>query len=257
MKRRKEPFKGLGSILDIMYGVLVPFFMYTISNKYFAHTGNISSFFSIQSIALISVLIFTIEDYTSVKIINGIRDYGSTDRFSLDMAIAFLFFFTFQAINYGKIEFLYFIGLIHFFRFFWGAILMFRKLVGMEFYDFLKLISWPNCILFSVCATLVILNQTLLKGLSFENSLKYYLIAYFAILFLFVVIIKFKDIVKAWLEGSKKNIPIRKEVGPILSKFTILIIMLLIIIVKAIINSLFHLVKDIISFIKGKVPPIF
>lgn len=267
MMKKEEPFKGLGGILDIIYGALVSFFIYTVGDKYFSLPENSSSFLYTQSIALILITIFMIEDYCSVKLINSIKGYGSTDRFSLDVVIAFLFFFTFQAINYKRTEFIYFIGLIHLFRSFWAFFLRYRKLIGGKYIDYLKLISRPNFILFSICFILAILNKVSKSVTGFDTLLKYYLISYFVILFFFVVIIKFKDIVKVWWTGKKKDVSFRKEIGPILSKFTIFILIFIIILLKtiisffihmakAIISFFIHMVKAIISFLKGKGPPI-
>jgi hypothetical protein len=145
---------------------------------------------------------------------------------------------------------------------------MYKKIIKKKYIDYMKLISRTNCILALACATLVILNGALKKGISFDNLLKLYLLSYFAILFLFVVIIKFKGILNAIGADYKKDFPFRNEVGPILSKFTIFIIFFVIIIVKAVIIFFKHLVKsvkyffsglgkEIILYLKKKVPPIF
>lgn len=239
MSKSKKLFAGLDSILDVIYGALISFVLYTITTHYFAQTGQNIPVFSSKFILMVLIGIYMLEDYCSVRLVNSIAEYSSTNRFALDMLIAFLFLLTFQALNINRIEFVYFIGFIHFLSFLWAFVLLIKNIIGDNYVKYLRLTLWTNGILFGVCFFTISFSK-LFKGIGdFEMTLNVYLISYVLIQILLVVFIKFKILAKKWWTKEKETDLLVKESGPMSSKFIVLFLLLSV-----------HIGKAVISFIK-------
>lgn len=240
----KEAYKRLEIILEVIYATLIALILLTLANQ---SVGTLAKkpVFCIKFIALLLMGVFMVEECCNVILVNSIKPYGSSNRFTVDVLIASLFFFTFTAINNNRIVFIYFLTINHLLNFLWALSLLRSEMIESTLSQYLKLAIWTNVATFVVCTIIIILSRFFKVEFWFETVLICYLVVYVLLLFLPSIIFNFRLISLKQDTNEKGGDYPTLGPGPILTKVTIYIILFVVHILKAIIVAVISFFIDV------------
>lgn len=113
-EKKDHPLANLSNIIEYINGAI---FSIIIIQTFLLFDTNIKNLFDLPNSppskekiwALILLLIFFIEDYISVKIVNFYKNYGTVTRFGLDILISISFFISFELMFIDKKEFMFYL----------------------------------------------------------------------------------------------------------------------------------------------------
>ncbi|MFC2146346.1 hypothetical protein ACFLRT_03190 [Acidobacteriota bacterium] len=240
----KEAYKRLEIIPEVIYATLIALILFTLANQSVGPLAN-KPVFSIKFIALFLMGVFMVEECCNVILVNSIKPYGSSNRFTVDVLIASLFFFAFTAINNNRMVFVYFLAINHLLNFLWALSLQRSEMIESILSEYLKLTIWTNAVTFVVCTIIIILSRFFKAEFWFETTLICYLVVYVLLLFLPSIIFNFRLIsLKQDTNEKGRDYPALGP-GPILTKVTIYIILFVVHILKAIIEAVISFFRDL------------
>jgi len=238
----KETFKRLEIILVVIYGTLITLILVTLTAQSVGPDTNTSAS-SIEIIALFLMGVFMVEECCNVIVVNSIKPYDSTGRFTVDVLAASIFYFTFVAIDNSRMIFIYFLGIIHFLNFLWALSLLKSTTVGPKVSEYFKLTLWTNVSAFVGCIVIIILSRIFKAEFWFETTLICYLIVYALLLFLPSIILNFRQISSLRVTDIEEKDPFIS--GPILTKMVFYILLFAVYMLKAIIGAVISFFRDI------------
>jgi hypothetical protein len=239
-----EAYKRLEIILEVIYATLIALILFTLANQSVGPLAE-KPVFSIKFIALLLMGVFMVEECCNVIIVNSIKPYGSSNRFTVDVLIASLFFFTFTSINSDRMVFVYFLTINHLLNFLWALSLLKNEMIESILSEYLKLTIWTNIVTFVVCTIIIILSRFFKTEFWFETTLICYLVVYVLLLFLPSIIFNFRLIlIRQYTNENGRDYPTLGP-GPILTKITIYIILFVVYILKAIIDAVISFFRDL------------